>query len=383
MSVFLGLASALGGMGRGMVERREQDRIREERARLQAAAELKDKIAQQRQAQQDGIAAEGRMNAARAEGFRPVEETRQLGQALEGAGAVMPGLRGYGRAMQQGARRPDATVNGVGMVRAAESDAGRVARLERQEAQGTLMQQTAQQQALLEQMRAQLPASVRPLAVDMATAKALLGKVAEQRMAPARAESPVNMQVIQTADGPMAFNPRTGQAQPITAGGQRVGAPQQVGGKMTDGQRRISGLVDIAEAERKKMDNLGTPSGMDRFLSKVPFGIGEPLMSDKGQQYLSAAEAFARPYLYAMSGQNATDDEVRSTARQSIPGIFTRAATDADMRERRARMVGGMRTIAGQPAGESEAAANFRRNARAEGYTDAEIDAEMQRRGMR
>ena len=58
MSLMIGLASALGGLGRGIVEKREDDRIREERARMQAAAELKDRLAMQRQARLDQQAAE-------------------------------------------------------------------------------------------------------------------------------------------------------------------------------------------------------------------------------------------------------------------------------------------------------------------------------------
>jgi len=60
MSLLIGLASALGGLGRGIVEKREDDRIREERARMQAASELKDRLAMQRQARLDQQAAEGR-----------------------------------------------------------------------------------------------------------------------------------------------------------------------------------------------------------------------------------------------------------------------------------------------------------------------------------
>ncbi len=58
MSLLIGLASALGGLGRGIVEKREDDRIREERARMQAASELKDRLAMQRQARLDQQAAE-------------------------------------------------------------------------------------------------------------------------------------------------------------------------------------------------------------------------------------------------------------------------------------------------------------------------------------
>jgi hypothetical protein len=123
-------------------------------------------------------------------------------------------------------------------------------------------------------------------------------------------------------------------------------------------------------------------------MAQVPFGLGDGLMTDKGQQYMAAAEAFARPYLYSVSGAAASDKEARANARQAIPGPFATKGTQDEMTARRARLVGGMRTIAGQPGDrvardESQAAAAFRANAIAEGYSDEEIDAELRRRGMR
>ena len=48
-----GLFTALAGFGRGLVDEAEARRVREERARLQAAAELKDRLAQERQTRLD------------------------------------------------------------------------------------------------------------------------------------------------------------------------------------------------------------------------------------------------------------------------------------------------------------------------------------------
>ena len=48
-----GLFTALAGFGRGLVDEAEARRVREERARLQAAAELKDRLAQERQSRLD------------------------------------------------------------------------------------------------------------------------------------------------------------------------------------------------------------------------------------------------------------------------------------------------------------------------------------------
>lgn len=414
MSGFGGaLARGLAGyaQNRMIVDERDYRRKQDEAAALRQAEKDKEdaefrrlQMAQvteqlQRQRALDGVAAEGRMNAARADGLRPVDEARSVGGALGAGrgfasaggafGAVGESLASMGDAMQQRAQRPDATINGQSMVRMAESDQDRRDRIANQTRQGELMAAADAQRAQFEGLVAQLPAAIRPLATDLASAKALAAQVAEQRMAPAPREAAVNMQVIQTADGPMAFNPRTGRAEPITAGGQRVkGAAGNEMPKLTEAQRRVGGLVEIAEAERKNLEKLGTPSMWDRAMAKVPFGLGDPLMTPQGQQYMAASEAFARPYLYSVSGAAASDKEAAANARQAIPGPFAAKETQDEMTARRRRLVSGMRTIAGQPGDrvsrdESQAAAAFRANAKAEGYSDEEIDAELQRRGMR
>jgi hypothetical protein len=348
----------------------------DERQRVQMEAQAEAMREQrERQAMLDDRMREQDRNTAIDSGLRDTEPTRMMGTLMSGAanigvggtGASLGALRSFGNVNTDAASGPQYSVGGKAMSRAARS-------LEQQDADRTAAEATARRTQDREWQ---------------VTDRDQIEKRADARAAADRAsrrEPGVNMQVIQTADGPMAFNPRTGETKPIMANGKPVQAA--VGGmpKMTEGQRRVGGLVEMAEAERKKMEELGTPGMFDRVMAKVPFGLGEPLMSNKGQQYLSAAEAFTRPYLYALSGANANDGEVRSTARQSVPGIFTRRDTDADMKARRARQVDGMRTIAGQSGDvsrdESPQAAKFRAGARAEGYSDEQIDAELRRMGI-
>jgi hypothetical protein len=171
MSVFLGLASALGGMGRGMVERREQDRIREERARLQAAAELKDKIAQQRQAQQDQRAAEQTqfMNRDRlaqraremsAAGFTPYQSGMLDGTdantvaAAQQMGGAMPMMAAAGEAARVGgmARGRALADEQGGYLKTGLSDQERIRQDER-EARAAQQQASLTQQADLARER--------------------------------------------------------------------------------------------------------------------------------------------------------------------------------------------------------------------------------------
>ena len=58
MSLAIGLARGLGGLAQGMAQKREQDRIMEERAQMRAAAELKDRLDRERQAKLDAQNAE-------------------------------------------------------------------------------------------------------------------------------------------------------------------------------------------------------------------------------------------------------------------------------------------------------------------------------------
>lgn len=345
-----GLARGLAmyGQGRMIAEEREAERQRQEAERQRQMAMMKlqqDQFALQREQfeagqRQTALAnkrvAESDTNEAIGKGFRPVGDQWDTFNDLVG---IDP------------SKAETITVNGQTMRKVAPTQAFQQGIIQRREQENELQRKVAEEKQRREQILGTIKdGPMRALAAQLPLdelQKLTSGRLKDM-MTPKAGPAPVSMQVIQTADGPMAFNPRTGQAQPITANGQPVGAPQQVGGKMTEGQRRVSGLVGLAEAERRKLEELGTPNWWDRLMARVPGDLGEPLMSDKGQQYMSAAEAFARPYLYSVSGQNATEGEVKSTAKQSIPGVFTRPSTEQDMRERRARMVEGMRGIAGQ-----------------------------------
>ena len=156
-------------------------------------------------------------------------------------------------------------------------------------------------------------------------------------MAPPRQESPVSMQVIQTGDGPMAFNPRTGQAQPITAGGQPVrGVTKET--PLTGPQLQAQGFLDRMIESRKVMDafelggTLPTADGgvekvakinpvrspLARGLSMVPF-VGSSLQNEatdsNRQRYWNAASNWVRANLRKESGAVIGEDEMEQEIR--------------------------------------------------------------------
>jgi hypothetical protein len=285
------------------------------------------------------------------------------------------------------ASMPTTTLGGQQYRKSGQSTQYMAGLQQQREQETATAQKQAQEQAAKTALIGQLPASMRAGAAELPLAdlQRVQATFISDRLKPKAPAAAPTWETKETANGLVQINPRTGEARPVMIGGQPVMGKDNGMPRKTEGQRRVSGLVEIADAERQKLEALGTPSPYDRFMAKVPFGLGEPLMSDKGQQYLSAAEAFARPYLYAVSGAAASDKEAAANARQAIPGPFTRAATVKDMEARRGRLVDGMRTIANEPAAdaprdESPAAAAFRKNAKAEGYTDDEIDAELKRR---
>lgn len=217
------LARGLAGyaQGRAVADERDYRRAQDAAAAERQAAKDKEDaeyrrlmMAQmtqqmQRQTAQDGIAAEGRTNEAVARGFRPVGDQWDTFNDMVG---IDP------------SKAETISVNGQPMRKVAPTQQFQDGMRQKREQDASLLQAAESQRAQFEALRQQLPASIRPLATDLKSAQALAAKVAEQRMAPPRQESPVNMQVIQTADGPMAFNPRTGRAEPITAGGKPVQA---------------------------------------------------------------------------------------------------------------------------------------------------------------
>jgi hypothetical protein len=357
-----GLARGLAGymQGRERAEQREYERQQaEEQRRRQEARDallmeqtrLSMEATRQnmaRQTAQDGIAAEGRTNAATLQGFRPVGDQWDTFNDLVG---IDP------------SKAETITVNGQTMRKVAPTQAFQQGLVQRREQENALQRQAAEQREMLETIRAQLPAGIRPMAVDLSTAKSLLGKFAEQRMAPPRQESPVSMQVLQTADGPMAFNPRTGQAQPITAGGQPVRGAAGRAQLPTEGERKAAALFGVAQQGYETLEGLLTagvdpktgerqykaaPSLTDRMKQSVGMGVGNVITSNQQRQMSQAAQQMADMWLRYTSGAAVPETEVQRFALTFTPLPGDDPQTLQQKAAARRRMIGALQQAAGR-----------------------------------
>lgn len=357
-----GLARGLAmyGQGRMVAEEREaarQEREAERKRQMEKDALLMEqtrlsmantRAEMERRKAQDQIAAEGRTNEAIGKGFRPVGDQWDTFNDLVG---IDP------------SKAETITVNGQTMRKVAPTQAFQQQMRTQRDADTALQQQTAESTRLLESIRAQLPAGIRPMAVDLPTAKSLLGKFAEQRMAPPRQESPVSMQVIQTADGPMAFNPRTGQAQPITAGGQPVRGQPQRQQLPTEGERKAAALFGVAQQGYETLEGLLTggvdpktgerqykaaPSLTDRMKQSVGMGVGNVITSNQQRQMSQAAQQMADMWLRYTSGAAVPETEVQRFALTFTPLPGDDPQTLQQKAAARKRMIGALQQAAGR-----------------------------------
>ena len=336
------MSTFAGALGRGLAgyaQNRERAMAREEELAQQQRAEARQAMLDERQRVQMEAQAEAlreqrerqamlddRMreqdrNTALDSGLRDTEPTRQMGTLMSGAaelgssmgggmGATMGALGGYGRAAQAAAESPTQyRVGGKPMVRAAESMAERTARMSTQQRLGERMadreydtqrdlQNFNQQKELAKYTRSLQP---RPEA---------------------------NMQVIQTADGPMAFNPRTGETKPILANGQQVQGPRADNTPNTDGARKAAGFLLRMKGATDTFDQLeptgpADPKGKAKMsdlrpnigqamLGAIPF-VGDQLERSSYNENQGAYDTAKRDFLAAVlrkeSGAQINNDE--------------------------------------------------------------------------
>ena len=182
-------------------------------------------------------------------------------------------------------------------------------------------------------------------------------------MAPPRQESPVSMQVIQTGDGPMAFNPRTGQAQPITAGGQPVRGQPQRQQLPTEGERKAAALFGVAQQGYETLEGLLTggvdpktgerqykaaPSLADRMKQSVGMGVGNVITSNQQRQMSQAAQQMADMWLRYTSGAAVPETEVQRFALTFTPLPGDDPQTLQQKAAARKRMIGALQQAAGR-----------------------------------
>jgi hypothetical protein len=163
-------------------------------------------------------------------------------------GAALGALRSAGSVNTEAASGPQYSVGGKSMSRAALSMAQQTANAKAAERNRERTQDREWQVTDRDQSEKRQDARA---AADRAS----------------RREPGVNMQVIQTADGPMAFNPRTGETKPIMANGKQVqpkpdGKPMGLTGEPAKRAEAMSAVTKELAAYRSMLAEQG-PSLMN------------------------------------------------------------------------------------------------------------------------
>lgn len=160
---------------------------------------------------------------------------------------------------------------------------------------------------------------------------------------------------------------RTRQIAQAQAGGRREGAPP-VGragtrdassgarggrvGVITEGERRASALLQIAEDAARALDG-AAPSVREQQVGRVPV-LGNVLQGMVGggdaQMREQAGRQLADAYLRLVSGANATEPEVQRTMATFIPVAGDKPATLKRKETARRTMLAAIRTAAGRGA---------------------------------
>lgn len=154
------------------------------------------------------------------------------------------------------------------------------------------------------------------------------------------ATKPSEGQVVETPNGPMIVDRRTGQARPVTMGGQRVGSDASQ--KRASGSRRVLALVD--QAEKLITQATGSYAGAGADAAARIVGASTP--GSKSIARLRAIEGAILAEMPRMEGPQSNIDvqmyrqAAGSLADPTIPVEDKRAALDT-IREIQTRYAGG------------------------------------------
>lgn len=218
-----GLAEALRGYREGRAQRQQwdyqQQRDRQADQLAQAAQARQTQLMEAQIAQMQDAARRANEQLA----LQQTEARQQLqteGYRPDGS-PVEAFLRGMG---QDPAQLPTETIGGVRMRRVARPDA----QMAEDRARLDLVGRANAEARERDQLVAQLPAPVRARAagLPLATVRGLVQQVLGRELTP-REPTPVNMQVVDTDQGKMLLDPRSGATRPMRGpDGQPVRAPQ-------------------------------------------------------------------------------------------------------------------------------------------------------------
>jgi hypothetical protein len=180
-----------------------------------------------------------------------------------------------------------------------------------------------------------------PITIDTGNSTILLDPITKQKIAEyPKAHQPVAGQVLETENGPVLVNTRTGQAQPIMAGGQPLigGKPltESQGNATAFGIRMKESNALINDLEKKGVTNTGivrstvggivgmTPfigdklqQGVQSGMNVLPGALGGP--SSEQQQVDAARKNFITAVLRKESGAAISPTEFYTEAQKYFP----------------------------------------------------------------
>lgn len=162
-------------------------------------------------------------------------------------------------------------------------------------------------------------------------------------------------QIVQTPQGMMRVNPRTGAVEPVQAPG---GGPLYP--KPTAEEQKAQSFGDLAassHANAIRLEDKGLqPSLWAKVGEALPFGMGNYLRSEDRQKYEQAVRQFAQAWLRKTSGAAVSREEYAMTDTTYFPQPGDSQAVIAQKRTAREDLIKGMQAE-GQQTGRQPSAA--------------------------
>ncbi|HEU0079492.1 MAG TPA: hypothetical protein VFQ76_17680, partial [Longimicrobiaceae bacterium] len=153
----------------------------------------------------------------------------------------------------------------------------------------------------------------------------------------------INWQVVNTADGVVQVNPRTGETRPVQGPG---GGPlRSTAGKPTEGERSAAAMLPLAREAAATLRTISrTISGS--ALNRIR-GIGNLITTEEEQRAEQAARQLVGAYNRLVSGAGVTEAEFRRNMETFTPRAGDRPATIAQKMRAMETMLRTMETAAG------------------------------------
>jgi hypothetical protein len=202
-----------------------------------------------------------------------------------------------------------------------------------------------------------------PTSVDMGTLGTMLIYPDGKREIVQKGKEGPAGQVVETENGPMLVNTRTGQAQPIMAGGQAI-----AGGKpLTESQAKATAFQsqmigaenNIKQLEAKGFNPASLQSQAALKVAGSPLNIAA---SPETQQYKQAQEQWAEAYLRFKTGAAATEGEVQRNIKTFFPQFGDKPAQIAQKADARRQAEQDIGFAAGMGAGRGAKPINLQTN---------------------